>query len=108
MPSMFFFPILIFVLVAAFAVYWLFVLLYLASAPGITVTASIYVTSDQMKYVMIYHLFGLLWTFGWFMAIGQTSIAGAVGSWYFTYPDPVSGDKVRRSPSRPVRLPCVC
>lgn len=33
----------------------------------------------------IYHFFGLLWTTQFIIAIGQTTIAGAIASWYWVH-----------------------
>jgi hypothetical protein len=32
----------------------------------------------------IYYLFVFLWTFDWFVAISQCTIAGAIATWYWT------------------------
>ena len=37
---------------------------------------------NVLKYLQAYHFFGLLWTNQFIQAIGMTTIAGAVCSWY--------------------------
>eukprot|EP00698_Gefionella_okellyi_P009522 TRINITY_DN2428_c0_g1_i1.p1 TRINITY_DN2428_c0_g1~~TRINITY_DN2428_c0_g1_i1.p1 ORF type:complete len:647 (+),score=142.72 TRINITY_DN2428_c0_g1_i1:61-2001(+) len=89
-------PIPIVAVMVMFIGYWCIILVFLASSGSITFAAfgqSLYVANDNIRYVMLYHLFGGLWTFNWIIAIGYTVIAGAVGAWYFTYPDPVTGSK---------------
>merc|ERR1712072_1101673 len=37
-----------------------------------------------MKYMILYHLFGLLWTVQFILAMGFLTLAGAVSKWYYT------------------------
>lgn len=41
------------------------------------------VPNVQMKYLLGYHFFGLLWTIQVIQGVGIVTIAGAVGAWYF-------------------------
>lgn len=40
--------------------------------------------NQAFQAMSLYVLFGYLWTFNWILAIAQTTIAGAVASWYWT------------------------
>lgn len=58
-----------------------------------------FVPNSTLQYLMIYYLFGLFWTFNWILAISQATIAGAIGSWYWTMPsDSASGNKKSQLP----------
>jgi len=44
-----------------------------------------YQSNKTVRYMLIYHFFGLLWTTQFIIAIGQTTIAGAISSWYWVH-----------------------
>lgn len=95
MPLMIFFPLIIFAAMLVTFAYWVVVELYLASATtnpsffGITYDVAI------LKYLQWYNLFGLFWGLQFLSGLNQMTIAGAVGTWYW------SRDK-RALPSMPV------
>jgi hypothetical protein len=89
MPSIVLFPVVIFIMLIVFWVYWLVVTGFLGSA-GVRVYDSDgrfqgYQADDTIRYMEIYHFFGLLWTTQFIIAIGQCTIAGAVASWYWVH-----------------------
>jgi len=45
-------------------------------------------STTGLKYVLIYHFFGLLWTSAFISGIALTTMAGAVASWYFAQMPP--------------------
>lgn len=95
--SMFFqlvsFPIVPFLALVALGVYFVSVALF-----AFTVLSPDYseletftgLTQDNiLKGLMLYHFFGLLWTFNWIIGIAEVTICGAVADWYWTF----HGDK---------------
>lgn len=112
MPMLMFFPIVTFSLVTLLSVYWLIIAAYLQSSssismgsmmPNVTLPAAMVAMAnatlsnatttgysmgtvnqmDVLKYMQLYHFFGLLWTNQFIQAIGVTTIAGAVCAWYW-------------------------
>jgi hypothetical protein len=54
----------------------------------ISSTAGVQFTPNTQNYLLsIYVALGLFWAANWIIAISQTTIAGAIGSWYW------AGDK---------------
>ena len=37
------------------------------------------------KGLLLYHLFGLLWTFNWIIGVSEVTICGAVAEWYWSF-----------------------
>eukprot|EP00727_Mastigamoeba_balamuthi_P003784 m51a1_g13402 putative gcn20-type atp-binding cassette protein (2078) ;mRNA; f:15730-23292 len=90
MPSTFFFPFFTCLLHAAFLAYWVLVFCYLSTAATVPnnvqaakSTVYGYKVDHLVRYLGIYHLFGLFWTTQFIAAIHDTTIAGAVASWYW-------------------------
>ena len=55
------------------------------SLPGSNATmTSISGASSNLKYVLIYHFFGLLWTTAFIGGVALTTMAGAISGWYFS------------------------
>ena len=54
---------------------------------------------NALKYMFLYHLFGLLWTNQFIIGLGYVAIAGAVANFYWSRADPSSSSfsPVRRS-----------
>eukprot|EP00164_Ancoracysta_twista_P009652 GFYU01014362.1.p1 GENE.GFYU01014362.1~~GFYU01014362.1.p1 ORF type:complete len:634 (+),score=225.77 GFYU01014362.1:114-2015(+) len=92
-PQIIFFPIINFVLIIALFGFWLPSAAYLTSSGEKTATGWHF--NQDLKYMMVYFLFGLLWTLTFIVGIGQMTLAGAIGSWYWVH------DK-REMPSSPV------
>eukprot|EP00164_Ancoracysta_twista_P000960 GFYU01001257.1.p2 GENE.GFYU01001257.1~~GFYU01001257.1.p2 ORF type:complete len:682 (+),score=229.41 GFYU01001257.1:660-2705(+) len=90
MPFIIGYPIITFLLMLALMLWWVFVALFLASA-GTNVDKEIdgkpgykeYTFDDDLKKMIIYHLFGGLWTAQFILALSEIVIAGAVANWYW-------------------------
>ena len=44
------------------------------------------VWTDSLRYSLLYHSFGTVWSLAFVMATADVIIAGAVAHWYFTAP----------------------
>lgn len=76
-----------FLALAFFWVYWIAVLLLLATAGNPEKKSKDYVefkVSGPLQYTWIYHLVGLIWISEFILACQQMTIAGAVVTYYFT------------------------
>ncbi|KAI8913146.1 plasma-membrane choline transporter-domain-containing protein [Powellomyces hirtus] len=62
---------------------------------GLERTGRSYSSTYTLQYLQIYFTFGFLWVYNWLVAIGQTTVAGAIATWYW------ARDK-KRLPSVPV------
>lgn len=93
-PSMLFFPLFIFVLMAGFLAYWVVVMLYLGTASKPRFANALrypteprrfleYKTDEVLRRLQGYHVFGGLWTANFLIAMNQIVIAGAVAHHYF-------------------------
>eukprot|EP01116_Phalansterium_solitarium_P004452 TRINITY_DN15472_c0_g1_i1.p1 TRINITY_DN15472_c0_g1~~TRINITY_DN15472_c0_g1_i1.p1 ORF type:complete len:628 (-),score=143.00 TRINITY_DN15472_c0_g1_i1:47-1930(-) len=86
-PSLMLFPGFIFLCMVALYMYWAVVALFLATAGKAVIAADStfkgYNPDNVLRYLEIYHFFGLLWTSQFFVAINQTTIAGAIAEWYW-------------------------
>lgn len=98
MPMLTLYPIVPTVFATALVAYWLVAAAYIATSASITlndvtstassvmgtnVTAT--VSNDSVvNYLLIYHLFGLLWTSQFIQAVTYTTIAGAFCEYYWT------------------------
>jgi hypothetical protein len=95
MPMLVITPIIMAVFVIGFLAYWIAVACYIMSIYSPTVT---YVTVNDkyqrpgevdwsfnydMRYVLAYHFFGLLWTMGFLLSTLFIMIATACATWYF-------------------------
>lgn len=109
MPEMIFVPPFVFAAAVLITIYYLIVAAYIQSAEkfeeipyakleemsqyvGVDLNTTNYQIPQDDRFIQLlhfYHLFGYFWTLAFFLAIGYTSIAGAVSSWYFSKP----GDK---------------
>ncbi|EGC31065.1 hypothetical protein DICPUDRAFT_57949 [Dictyostelium purpureum] len=89
MPSIFFFPVFIFILLAGFILYWVYIGIYLGTAGEPEYDENYrfigYNADDTLRKIQIYHFFGFLWTIAFILALNQTTIAGAVASWYWVH-----------------------
>lgn len=96
MPAMIFLPLFFVVALLCIFVYWIAVALYLMSIFSASVgmgtinggtfdrpTQLSWSFNTSMRYVLIYHFFGLLWTLGFVLALLFLTIAIAVATWYF-------------------------
>ncbi|KAJ3149292.1 hypothetical protein HDU86_007015 [Geranomyces michiganensis] len=63
-----------------------------------TKTGRTYSSDHTLQYLQIYFTFGFLWVYNWIIAIGQTTIAGAIASWYWCRPGPSGKKQLPRFP----------
>eukprot|EP00033_Pygsuia_biforma_P000840 GCRY01000978.1.p1 GENE.GCRY01000978.1~~GCRY01000978.1.p1 ORF type:complete len:697 (+),score=211.66 GCRY01000978.1:143-2233(+) len=100
MPLIIFFPIVIFLILLAFFVYWLTVALFLATAGEIVYDVNgdyvEYRSDSTLRNMQIYHFFGLLWNTAFWLGVSECTVAGAIASWYF------ARDKDKDLPDSPV------
>lgn len=89
MPFVLVVPVVIAISIAPLAVYWLYIGAYLATSGEATFDSNGnftgYDATMRLRYLQIYHLFGGLWTLAFLHAIGDTTIAGAIGSYYWIH-----------------------
>jgi choline transporter-like protein 2/4/5 len=90
MPLILFFPLIPFALEVLLVAYWMMVAATLYSMGDLKAVEdggySLEYTQD-MRYMMLYHLFGLLWTNQFLVGYGLCVIAGAVASYYWNRGD---------------------
>ncbi|OQR99265.1 choline transporter-like protein [Achlya hypogyna] len=99
MPLMVFFPLVPTLLITVFVVYWIITAAYLATSGTVTLSTVVdaaanatgatrpqfaLVENDVLNYLLIYHLFGLLWSVQFLSAVGYMALAGAVCEYYWT------------------------
>ncbi len=104
-PSLIIYPIVPFLVVAVFLIYWLAALLYLASAGSVTQNncnnscaaydLTLQAISDNsccgyslhhsknIAWAIVYHIFGVFWTTQFIIACCLTTIAGAIAAYYW-------------------------
>ncbi|KAJ1510665.1 hypothetical protein HMI54_003106 [Coelomomyces lativittatus] len=85
-PLIVFFPLVSFVSIIILVAYYLVIAAYMATGPDTTSLSIISVpqTINFFKYFQWYHLFGFLWTLAFIIGVNQTTLAGAIASWYWT------------------------
>jgi choline transporter-like protein 2/4/5 len=104
-PSLIIYPIIPFLVAAAFLIYWLAALLYLASAGSVTQNncnnscaaydLTLQAISDNsccgyslhhsknIAWAIVYHIFGVFWITQFIIACCLTTIAGAIAAYYW-------------------------
>jgi len=88
MPMVVLFPLIQYLAMCVFLVYWIVVAVFMASAgekrkdPATGVYTMYW--EDDMKKAMIYHFFGLLWNMAFLRHFTILIIAGVFGAWYWT------------------------
>eukprot|EP00899_Mesostigma_viride_P018836 jgi/Mesvir1/26954/Mv20673-RA.2 len=93
MPHVVFFPIIPFILTLGLIIYWFCVIALLYSAgdvkydPAVDVEYDL-VWTDKLRWMAVYHLFGLLWTNQFIVGLTQTILAGAIAAFYWGRGDP--------------------
>jgi len=107
MPLIVLFPLLQYLVLLCFIMYWVVVAGYMASTGTVTQSTDVETGStlynieftDDMTNALLYHFFGLLWNMAFLRHFTICVIAGAVGGWYWTpYMDGAKNDL----PSAPV------
>jgi len=111
MPSILLFPIIPFLATLVVFIYWIVVFAYLYScgeltevweAQGGNTTMPVmptmpcaespdcyfeYQWNNELRYMMLYHIFGLLWTNQFILGFGYTVVAGAIANFYWARGD---------------------
>ncbi|KAJ3445544.1 ctl-like protein [Anaeramoeba flamelloides] len=94
-PMIIFFPLFTFLALLVVYAYWVPVSMFLMSSGKPRLVEEVPATGDpylkldyknekSINYLGIYHLFGLLWTNAFVIAVTQGVVAGAIASWYWT------------------------
>ena len=104
MPMTLIFPVLEWIVTVIVLFYWIIVMWFLASAGEFNPLTKQYEWNDQLQGLMIYHVFGLLWTRAWILAIGQLCIAGACADWFLATEKNLVGLAVFKSLGRSLRF----
>jgi hypothetical protein len=88
MKSVTLFPLVQYLIMVVFGVYWIFVAVFMASAgeKKKDETTGVYtmVYSDDMKKAILYHFFGLLWNMAFLRHMTILILAGCFSAWYWT------------------------
>ncbi|TPX35404.1 hypothetical protein SeMB42_g07177 [Synchytrium endobioticum] len=84
MPVIVFFPLITWSMTAALLVYFVWILLYIASPTG-PVTLSVYsfTATNASTGMAWYHVVGCLWGWAVISGINQITLAGGIASWYW-------------------------
>eukprot|EP00727_Mastigamoeba_balamuthi_P012592 m51a1_g7956 hypothetical protein (677) ;mRNA; f:188581-191610 len=82
-------PLCTFAAVGLFLAYWIVVGLLLATAglkPGLETKSIAHIDLPDriLRYMTIYHLFGLFWCVEFILAVSKMTTAGAIAQWYWT------------------------
>lgn len=109
-PGVLIFPVFTVVLLVSLLIWWVFVAAAMASSgtitlsdlapfnstfsslPSLNTNFSVVKDDNIMKYLLIYHFFGLLWTNQFIQGIGMVTIAGACSGWYFSCNETLNPD----------------
>merc|ERR1719326_2496377 len=88
MPMIMFFPLCSYFVMILFAIYWVFVALFMVSSgeyvkDDLTGVYTMDFKEDMQK-AMLYHFFGLLWNMAFIRHMTILILAGAFGTWYWT------------------------
>lgn len=82
-------PVIMFVLIAVFFVFWIVVSLYIFSSGTVSVNPNSPFGSvdwnDGVKRCLVYYLFGLFWNVEFFLGMSQLIVASCAGMWYFSH-----------------------
>ncbi|KAI8824855.1 plasma-membrane choline transporter-domain-containing protein [Fimicolochytrium jonesii] len=96
MPFIVFFPFLKYTVILIWMAVFVAVMALLATS-GTEITTAVegdvndqlsktgkkYENQPTLQYLQIYFTFGFLWVYNWIIAIGQTTIAGSIATWYW-------------------------
>eukprot|EP00854_Cymbomonas_tetramitiformis_P022377 gene22377-26998_t len=86
MPTILFFPLVPLALEIVLLAYWILVVAFLYSAGEVKELeggGTEISWDDNLRYMMLYHLFGLLWTNEFLIGFGLTVIAGSIANFYW-------------------------
>ncbi|OQS02050.1 choline transporter, partial [Thraustotheca clavata] len=99
LPFLVLFPIVPTVLITVFVIYWIITAAYLATSGSVTLGSVVDTVGNAtgqsrpqfslernnvLNYLLIYHLFGLLWSVQFLSALGYMAMAGAICEYYWT------------------------
>ncbi|ORZ40239.1 plasma-membrane choline transporter-domain-containing protein [Catenaria anguillulae PL171] len=86
MPLIVLFPLVPYVGIIVLTVYYVIIAIYIETSNDVTSLSALGVNQSitYIKYFQWYHLFGFLWTLAFLVAINQTTIAGAIATWYWS------------------------
>ncbi|KAI9005278.1 plasma-membrane choline transporter-domain-containing protein [Gaertneriomyces semiglobifer] len=97
MPSVLFFPLMKYIILLIWMVFFIFVMALLSTSADaikdgfedelngqLNKIGKSYQDSRTALWLQLYFVFGFLWTYNWLLAIAQCSIAGAIATWYWT------------------------
>ena len=87
-PSVFFIPIIFFIIIGCWVVFWVISAVYVYTVGEATKSANLPIANitwnNTTRYVWIYHLFGLFWVSAFIIGCAQFIIAATCGLWYFS------------------------
>ena len=83
MPLLIFTPIVPVIFNAALMIYCVGIGLFLASSGEFNPTTYSYAMSDVERYLLLYHIFAMIWTYCFITACFQFSIVGSTCFWYY-------------------------
>jgi len=86
--------------------YWIYAALYLGSSGEHSSEDSEYTFDENLRYLLAYHFFGLLWGSFFIIALSETTVAGAIVSWYWSRDKKIPNDVVIKSLFRTLRYHC--
>mmetsp|Transcript_19037 Transcript_19037/g.31987 ORF Transcript_19037/g.31987 Transcript_19037/m.31987 type:complete len:792 (+) Transcript_19037:213-2588(+) len=90
MPMILFFPLVQFAMLVGLMVWWIAVVAGLYSAGDVSEKEGggyDLAWDETLRYMMLYHLFGLLWTNQFIVGFGLMVVAGAIANFYWTAGD---------------------
>ena len=76
------------------------------SSPSVNATFTAIQDIPTLEYLIIYHIFGLLWTGSFIIGCASMSVAGAVAAWYFSRVPAHSATGVTRRSCNPLAGCC--
>lgn len=85
-PKAVFLPILTFVAEVPLLLYGVYSSLCILSMRSYNTDTDEYIYSDEMKQMLAFNAFGILWMAYVIISVQYTTIAGACADWYFTFP----------------------
>lgn len=81
-------PLFPFIMVVGLAIYFVAVLMYAITTEKPAYEDTVFKEYEPdlvLKGLMIYHLFGLLWTFNFIIGLSEVTVCGAIADWYWSF-----------------------
>jgi hypothetical protein len=86
MPYLMILPVFVYFFLLLLHAFCIAVAMYVASiGEDFDAEKGVYTLAEENKYMLVYLMFGFLWTRAFFIAVGDMISAGAVGRWYYTH-----------------------